>query len=93
MNNKLLLPIIRRAMPKLIAEDIIGVQSMGNPFSKEEYPFQLNILDLNNVLFENLKSIQGWCSDTFKDDEWVSKAQWFAFKTESAYAWFLLKWS
>jgi len=88
--DPILIKLIRTAMVKKITEEIIGVQPMGSPFSKEEYPYQINILDF--ISFRDIIAVIEWCRDTLKEDEWKSKAQFFAFKNEQAYSWFLLRW-
>lgn len=92
MDAKTLIPVIR-PLSKILAEDIIGVQPMVNPFSKNEYPYQLNILELNNRTIQDVIPMIDWCTETFNENEWASKAQFFAFTNEKAYTWFLLKWA
>lgn len=92
--DPIMIKIIRAAMVKKISEEIIGMgvqpMGMGSPFSKEEYPYQINILDF--ISFRDIIAVLEWCRETLKDDEWDSKVQYFAFKNEQAYSWFLLRW-
>lgn len=73
-----------------IARDIIGVQPMYSPFTKEVYPYQVDFLMTGK--YEDIFAASIWCSDNLPDDEWANRVQFFAFKTEEAYLWFKLRW-
>lgn len=88
--DPILVDFIRKAMPNKIAEELVGVQPMGSPFSKEEYPYQINTLDFAS--FKDVIPMRQWCRETLKENEWKNSVQFFAFKNEQAYNWFLLRW-
>ena len=87
--NRVILPIIRRVMPTLFANSIIGVQPMSSPFHKNEWPYQIDLV----MKFKDLPEIREWCRTNLNCEEYISNAQYFAFNTETAYAWFILRWA
>ena len=89
--DSILVNLIGKAMANKIAEELVGVQPVCNPFSKEEYPYQINILDIASL--KDAIPMKRWCRKTLKEDEWKNNVQFFAFKNEQAYSWFLLRWS
>ena len=87
--NRVILPVIRRVMPTLVADSIIGVQPMSSPFHKNEWPYQIDLV----MKFKDLLEITEWCRTNLNSEEYISKVQYFAFNTETAYAWFILRWA
>ncbi len=62
--NKVILPVIRRVMPKLIAEDIIGVQPMTAPAMVRAEELLLDDLCVvfNRFIWgDEQKEIDEWC--------------------------------
>lgn len=84
------LPIIKKVMPSLLAQDILTVQSMSSPFSKEEWPYQADVLDLAKTT--DILKVKRWCENNLKQDEWAYKIGFFAFKTQKVYLIFKLAW-
>ena len=58
--NKVLIPIIRKIVPKAIAEDLVGVQPMGPP-SKEE---------MDEMRAERAEIFDRWCWETGSAEDW-----------------------
>jgi hypothetical protein len=87
--NRVILPVIRRVMPTLVADSIIGVQPMSSPFHKNEWPYQIDLV----MKFKDLTEIREWCRTNLNSEEYISNAHYFAFNTETAYAWFILRWA
>lgn len=93
MNDKydpVLISLIRRLRPNIIAENICSVQPMSNPYSKEEYPYQIDILEF--AQYNDVIPMRKWCSENFNKGEWANTVQYFAFKTEEQLTWFRLAW-
>lgn len=90
--DPVILPVIRGAMANLIADDICGVQPMSSPHSKDEWPYQIDVLTMD-FKYSQIVPMRQWCAEMFAEDEWTAMMQYFAFKTEEAYAWFKLRWS
>ena len=89
--DPILLPLLGKVMSQTIADDILSVQPMFSPFSKDEWPYQVDML--TNGKYTDSLNAHHWCRDTLNEDEWTARVQFFAFKTEEAYAWFKLRWS
>jgi hypothetical protein len=77
-------------MPSILAEELCSVQPMFSPFSKEEWPCQIDIL--GHIAYKELGTVHEWCTKTLNRGEWSNTAQFYAFKTEEAYTWFKLRW-
>ena len=90
MSDPIILPIIKNVMPNLIANAIVGVQPMSSPYSKEDGPYQVDVLEFGK--YTDIIPMRQWCRETLNEGEWVAIAQYFAFKTEEALAWFKLRW-
>ena len=88
--DPVVLSMIKKVMPSLVAQDILSVQPMSSPFSKEEWPYQIDVLSL--VRFTDILKLKRWCEDSLEQDEWTHKVQFYAFKTEKAYITFKLAW-
>lgn len=84
--QSVMLPMIRKVFPKLIANEILGVQPMGNPYNTKYWPY------VAEVPFGNMAAVEKWCWQNFKGRHWRSRGQWIAFKREQDYAWYKLKW-
>jgi hypothetical protein len=107
-DTKIVIPMIRKTMPSLIAQDIVGVQPMphntGKIFSvKSNYD---GIKSLAKYLNKNYwphqytfkdtisnKEVERWCYDNFKGRYWRSLHGIYAFKRARDYEWFVLRWS
>lgn len=61
-------------------------------FDKKIWPYSTDVM-LKKLDINELSEIKKWCRINFNKDEYTSFAQFFAFKTETAYAWFLLRWT
>lgn len=87
---KVILPVIRNAMPALLAEELCSVQPMFSPHNKEEWPYQIDVLPF--VKYSDVVPMKNWCQETLAEGEWIANVQFFAFKTEEALTWFKLRW-
>ena len=87
MNTAIMIPIIRKTLPKMIARDLVGVQPMSSPHNKRYWPYQ------TTVNWNQIKEIERWCYSCMKSAHWRNYGQFFAFKREQDYTAFLLKWS
>lgn len=95
---RLMIPVLRTALPKLMAQDIIGVQPMNsaagsifgqlttNVFNKKYWPYQYN------VGREDRWDIERWCYDNFKSRNWNSYRNQFVFKRKEDAMLFALRW-
>ena len=88
--DPILISLVQKALPAIIAEELFNVQPMYSPFSKKEYPYQVDIL--MKIPFKDIVGVRKWCHETLSENEWNSTVQFFAFKTEEAYSWFTLRW-
>lgn len=88
--DPIIISVIRNAMPSLLADTILGVQPMFSPHSKEEWPYQVDVL--SSVKYSDIIPMKRWCSETFADTEWTASVQFFAFKTQEHLSWFTLRW-
>jgi len=90
-----ILPMISKHLPVLIAKDILGVQSMdrprGSPHKKKYWPYQYT-LDYS-TLYLHLAEVERWCYANFKSRNWRNAGAFFAFKRAEDYSIFLLRWS
>jgi hypothetical protein len=106
MNSKVLIPLIRKVMPGLVANQITSVQPMqltGNEFftmttdyyfklNEKYWPYQHHLRTPNNSL-NPVIAAERWCYDNLKGRNWRSHGTFFAFKRKSDYTMFLLKWA
>jgi hypothetical protein len=97
--QKILLPILRTVLPKLMAQDIVGVQTMdadtgslfgqltAKVFNTKYWPHQyyVNYLDRQEV--------ERWCYDNFKSRNWNSYRNQFVFKRKEDAMLFALRWT
>ncbi len=98
--QKILLPMIRKVMPGLMAQQIVGVQPMQytgrsiyNQFFNKEYnkkywPYQYFIDDKTYRISE----VERWCWDQFKGRYWNNYGRNFVFKREKDAVMFALRW-
>ena len=97
--QKILLPMIRKVMPQVMAQQIVGVQPMGagtgsifnqyfyKQYNKKYWPYQYYV----NV--DVFSEVERWCWDRFKGRYWNNYGRQFAFKREKDYTMFILRWS
>lgn len=101
----IILPIINKVVPTLIAQQIMGVQPMNVVFDttmkigcdeSEGYPsyWATNRSTTHFGLHDPLREemIQ-WCMDNFDDSTWIATAEKFHFKNIADRDWFVLKWA
>jgi hypothetical protein len=100
MTQKILLPIIRQALPSLLAKQIVGVQPMsagaGSVFNKAIGGHNFNAKywpHFKMVSWDQLFEAERWCYANFKSRNWRNQGMYFAFKREQDYLLFVLKWS
>lgn len=95
---RLMIPILRTALPNLMAQQIVGVQPMTNnlgifnqffdkQFNKKYWPYQYD------VVREDRWDIERWCWDNFKGRYWNSYGRKFVFKREKDAVMFAMRWS
>ena len=97
---KILIPAIRKVVPGLIAQQIVGVQPMtsdagsvfaraigGHGFNEKYWPY------VKMVSWHNMFEAERFCYASFKGRNWRSAGQFFAFKRKADYEWFVLRWS
>lgn len=95
---RIMIPMIRKVMPSLIAQRIVGVQPMTNnlgifnqffekKFNKKYWPYQYYV----NV--DVFSEVERWCWDRFKGRYWNNYGRMFVFKREKDYTMFLLRWA
>lgn len=89
--DPVLISLVQKAMPYRIAEDILNVQPMYSPHNKEEWPYQIDVLPF--AKYSDVVPMKNWCRETLVEDEWIASVQFFAFKTEEALNWFMLRWA
>lgn len=96
-----MIPILRTALPKLMAQQIVGVQPMTGSgsifnqffklkeYNKKYWPYQYYI-DSSSY---SISDVERWCWDKFKGRYWHSHGRKFVFKREKDAAMFALRWS
>lgn len=94
---KLMIPMIRKTMPQVIANQIIGVQPMtgvgrsifsqffDKQFNKKYWPYQYEIT-------QDSREAERWCWERFKGRYWNSYGRKFVFKREKDAVIFALRW-
>ena len=99
MNPKVLIPMIRKVMPTLMAQQITGVQPMhdagsifsayagGSPYNLKYWPHQLFVESWSKAV-----AAERWCYDNFKSRYWKNNGRHFAFKRQADATLFALKW-
>jgi hypothetical protein len=87
---KIIIPVIRSTMPDILAEALLSVQPMYSPHSKEEWPYQIDVLPF--AKYSDVIPMKTWCQETLDEGDWIASVQFFAFKTEEALNWFKLRW-
>jgi hypothetical protein len=98
-NLKVLVPIIRRVMPTVIANELVGVQPMTGPVAS----LKIGVDDRNNVRLRywvervtwNQNENKEWCIETYGDDpeRWYCRGSCFYFRDERDRTMFILRWS
>lgn len=98
--TSILIPVIRNMVPKLLAQEIVGVQPMpnkagsvfknvivgGHTFKPKYWPY------IKTIDWMNYTQAERFCYSNFKSRNWRSQGQHFAFKREEDYLLFTLKW-
>lgn len=96
--QQILIPMIRKVMPNLIAQQITGVQPMSytgsgifnqffnKKFNKKYWPYQYYV---NVYVFSE---VERWCWDRFKGRYWNNYGRQFVFKREKDAVMFALRW-
>ena len=102
MNPKVLIPMIRKVMPGLMAQQITGVQPMtsitgriftenysfGISYNVKYWPHQFHLdKDWGEVMLA-----ERWCYQNFKSRNWKHSGHRFVFKREADATLFALKW-
>lgn len=101
MNDpRLMIPILRTALPNLMAQQITGVQPMSGMFKVLDKTY-LNV-DQNSRYWPYKMVIEDWyqistaerfCYDNFKSRNWRNINRHFYFKRHEDAALFTLRWS
>jgi len=99
MNPKILIPMIRKVMPTLMAQQITSVQPMhdaGSIFSAYAGSTQYNPKYWPHQLYiehwGKAHEAERWCYENFKSRYWKSSGRHFAFKRGTDATLFTLKW-
>lgn len=88
--STIILPVIRNTIPALLAEELCKVQPMFSPHSKEDWPYQIDVLPFSR--YSEIILMKQWCIETLVEGEWTASVQFFAFKTEEDLNWFKIRW-
>ena len=102
IDHTVLIPLIRKAIPSMVAQQIVGVQPMTGTggqslyakyfgekeYNKKYWPYQVTIPD-SSKRYE----AERWCWERFKGRYWNSHGRVYVFKRKEDYEWFLLRWS
>ena len=96
--QKMMIPLLRTALPNLMAQQIVGVQPMATAtgsifkrywpkrYNKKYWPYQYD------VAREDRWDIERWCWDNFKGRYWHSHGSQFVFKSEKDAVMFAMRW-
>lgn len=97
---RLMIPVLRTALPNLMAQQIVGVQPMtgtggyslfnqffNKKFNKKYWPYQYY------VKVDVFSEVERWCWERFKGRYWNNYGRQFVFKREKDYTMFVLRWS
>lgn len=84
--QKTMIPMIRRIIPTMIAQELVGVQPMGNSFNKKYWPHSVE------MPYRHQAEIEKWCWQNFRGRYWRTRGSWIAFKREADYSWYMMKW-
>jgi hypothetical protein len=109
MDSKILIPMIRKTMPSLTAQQIIGVRPMtgtGKSIFNVRYEVNSRLKTIEQYLNKKywpyyhkfdrfmFEEVDRWCYDNFKSSNWRSMSGvHYAFKRKEDYTLFLLRWS
>jgi hypothetical protein len=106
--TKILIPMIRKTMPTLFAQDMVGVQPMGRRTGsifkvKSDYADIKRVAQYINKKYwpyqhvitvrSSITEVERWCYANFKGRYWRSLYGVYGFKREADYSMFLLRWS
>lgn len=95
--QKILLPMIRKVMPTIMAQQIVGRQPMtgagsifnqffaNKEYNKKYWPYQY-------VITQDSREAERWCWDQFKGRYWNNYGRNFVFKREKDAVMFALRW-
>jgi hypothetical protein len=100
--QKVLLPMIRRVIPSLIANEIVGVQPMSGPTQRwsivddpyNAYPYSVTFnqsLWALSIESKTLVKMLQWCNDTIPSGNWYSTHSAFHFRNAEDRTMFMLK--
>ena len=97
---RLMIPILRTALPNLMAQQIVGVQPMtgmtGKIFNKSYldihqnkryWPYKIVIND-----WYEISTAERFCYDNFKSRNWRNVTRYFYFKNQHDATLFTLRW-
>lgn len=99
--QRIMMPMIRKIMPQMLAQQIVGVQPMppgtgsiftqryGKTFNPKYWPYQVEVTGG----WEHTADAQRWCYDTIKCRYWKNSGMRFVFKREADATMFALKWA
>ena len=104
--TNVLLPIVKRMLPSIMAQEIVGVQPMaGVPkltvgtAEGIEHPYWVDLPNSPGAVF-NIEALDrkqrertDWCLETFADDDWMASSFKFYFRNEKDRDWFVMRWS
>ena len=103
--SKVLLPLIRKVYPQMVAHQIVGVQPMNmepqqrlqardEPFNMYPYIAQRHA-DLWDLGFNHsdLVGMKEWCNATLESSSWHYLQGKFFFRNETDRTMFMLRWS
>ena len=98
---RLMIPILRTALPNLMAQQIVGVQPMTGTnnlgifnqllyktYNKKYWPHQYFI---NDKTYQ-ISDVERWCWDQFKGRYWNNYGRNFVFKRERDAVMFAMRW-
>jgi hypothetical protein len=99
---RIVIPILRSALPNLMAQQIVGVQPM-NMGSNRLFKYEQSYLNIhqNKRYWPYRIVIRDWydiyeaerfCYDNFRSRNWRNVAKYFYFKNQNDAALFTLKW-
>lgn len=104
--KNVLLPIVNRMLPSVIAHDIVGVQPMSGVTKITvgttegiDHPYWADSPNSVGAIFnieafdEKHKEQTDWCLETFADEDWVASSFKFYFKNKKDRDWFVMRWS
>ena len=97
--DPILIPLIRKVVPAMIAQDIVSVHPMSSPFSiKWDFKEQSGRwVAYYSPMGMELPEVIKWCSDVLgprgKTGKWDLDEGYLSFEKRMYVDWFLLQWS